>query len=174
MFWVAPAFAENTTPALLLLVPGAVSAQHWSCPLDDLVCVCGHGTMGSTPVKRYELAAAHCHSKKAPTQLQLGFVFWGDPGWQKEQQPQISVAVFPASFLQHSGASEYCSMADGFCTPVFQVFMDLLPVKWARGCIPWAPEMLPCSGSICSPSSLPAGALCQMVLLRCPSPVHAC
>lgn len=140
MLWVVPGVAENTTPALLLLLPGAVSAQHWSCPLDDLVCMCGHGTMGSTPVKRDELAAAHCHSKKAHTQLQLVFVAHtvlcpgGTLDGRRSSDPRCQpAAVFPASSLQHRPAGPQCiapsQSADGFRTPAFQVFMDSLPVK---------------------------------------------
>lgn len=45
--------------------------------------------------------------------------------------------------------------------------MDLLPVKRARGHIPRAPKVLPCSGSACSPSSLSARWLCCAALLPC-------
>lgn len=86
----------------------------------------------------------------------------------------MSACCSVSSQLPSAQCTAPSQSADGFHTPAFQVFMDSLLVKWARGCIPRAPEMLLCSRRTCSPSSLPAGALCQMALLHCPSPVRAC
>lgn len=55
-----------------------------ACPLPAFARVCGHGAMGSVPLQRDELAAAHCHSETARRQSWHGFGSRGDPGWQKE------------------------------------------------------------------------------------------
>lgn len=147
-------FAGDTASAPLLWL----SAQRQSLP-----AALGHGAMGSVPLQRDELAAAHRHSETSCAQPW----FWlpgGAVGVRRGGDSKHgAAAAFPAGSLQHGPSrAQFIALlwrADGFHTPALGVFMDSLPVKLARGRIPQAPEVLPCTGRPCSPSSLPARLL---------------
>ena len=97
----------------------------------------------------------------------------GTLGGRRSNDPKPQAAImFPASSLQRwlAGAWFIASRqhTDGFHTPALGVFMDLLPVKRAGGCIPWAPVVLQCSGSAHSPCRAPGSFAVLPCCRACP------